>query len=274
MFEELWIIKESLCLYHKSWSQTPIDVDTSLFGGFFSAFHSFQETIFPDQYTNFFDFIDHRLLFVKLNTNFFLIVRDSIHKPLNRSILQLNNISIEFLSQIESQEDIKKAFFSDKNKFYSLDELSPIIEPIITSAIENLLSSEEQMNKFDIMAIIIILRDLKDILLDIYHIELFSKFQSSYNFNWILQEIFSLQPINIDTFPHISYNIIYTFINDFFEAIIRHKTFYKKTLRTTDKLAYSNNLLKFISANRENMKKFGIVDLFMNKFLTNITSDL
>lgn len=274
MFEELWIIKESLCLYHKSWSQNPINVDTSLFAGFFSAFNSFQETIFPDQYTNYFDFIDNRLLFVKIDINFFLIVRDSIHKPLNRSILQLNNISIEFLTQIESHEEVKNILFTEKNKFISLDELLPLIEPIINSAIDNLISSEQQMNKFDVLAIIIMLRDFKDILFDIYYKEIFTNFQSVYNFSWILEEVFSLNPVNILKLQHISYNIIYTFLNDFLDTIFLHKNFYKKVLRTTDKLTFYNNLLKFISINRENMKKFGFEDLFMTKFVSKISTDL
>jgi hypothetical protein len=168
MFEELWIIKESLCLYYKNWSQEPIALDSTLFAGFFSAFHAFQEEIFPSQFTNYIDFIHHRLLFAELNRNFFLIVRDSIYKPLNRSILQLNNLTIEILTNIESHHKLKEILFEKKNKFISLDQINPLLYPIVEQAIENLSVSDDQMNKFDLMAIIIILRDLKEILIEIY----------------------------------------------------------------------------------------------------------
>jgi hypothetical protein len=270
MFEELWIIKESLCLYYKNWSQEPIALDSTLFAGFFSAFHAFQEEIFPSQFTNYIDFIHHRLLFAELNRNFFLIVRDSIYKPLNRSILQLNNLTIEILTNIESHHKLKEILFEKKNKFISLDQINPLLYPIVEQAIENLSVSDDQMNKFDLMAIIIILRDLKEILIEIYHPEIFSKFFSNHDLSWLLKEILSNNAINITNFKNISYNAIFSFMSDFLDSIIEHKVFYQKPLRTSDKLTFTNNILKYLAINRETMQKFGFTDLFISKFISQI----
>ena len=270
MFEELWIIKDSLCVYHQS--DSPLNLDTSLFAGFFSAFHSFQEEIFPNQYTNYIDFIENRLLFIKLSENFFLIVRDSIHRPLNRSILQLNNLSLELFSGIEANSEMKAYFFDKKVKLLSLERIERTLSPIVDQAIANLSISDEQLNKLDIMAIIIILRDLKEIILTQFYKEIFS--QNAFNpFETVLlEEILSKQPINLNKFGTISYNAIYNFISNFLDLLIKNREFYSKPLRVAEKLLFSNNLLKFISANRETMQKFGITDLFLSKFVSNIVN--
>lgn len=264
----MWLIKESQCLYYKCQSTNPLNIDTSLFAGFFSAFHAFQEELFPSQTINYIDFIEHRLLFVKIDENFFLVVKDSIYKPLNRSILQLNNLSVEILTSIESKAELRIMLYN--KKMISLAQLTPLLSPIVEQAIFNLSVSDEQMSRFDILGIIILLRDLREIILEIYDKEIFSQITSKISYKWFLAELLSNQPINIDKFEVTSYNGIYFLINDLFDSLNNSKEFYRNPYRLTDHLLFSNKVLKYLSNNKETMDKFGLTDLFIKKFIAKV----
>ena len=264
----MWLIKESQGLYYICQSTNPLNIDTSLFAGFFSAFHAFQEELFPSQTINYIDFIEHRLLFVKIDENFFLVVKDSIYKPLNRSILQLNNLSVEILTSLESRSDLRIMLF-DK-KMISLNQLTPLLSPIIEQAIMNLSVSDEQISRFDLLAIIILLRELRVIMLGLYNKEIFSQITSKMSYKWFISELLSNQPINIDKFEITSYNGIYLLINDLFESMNASKEFYRNHFRITDQLFFSNKVMKFLSDNKETMDKFGLTDLFIKKFIAKV----
>ena len=155
-------------------------------------------------------------------------------------------------------------------KMISLAQLTPLLSPIVEQAIFNLSVSDEQMSRFDILGIIILLRDLREIILEIYDKEIFSQITSKISYKWFLAELLSNQPINIDKFEVTSYNGIYFLINDLFDSLNNSKEFYRNPYRLTDHLLFSNKVLKYLSNNKETMDKFGLTDLFIKKFIAKV----
>ena len=79
----MWLINQSLCLYHKNWNKEAEDddIEVNLFSAFFTAFQSFQQEVFPNQYIKHIDLLNDRLV-INITPLFSLIVRDQIEKPL------------------------------------------------------------------------------------------------------------------------------------------------------------------------------------------------
>lgn len=271
MFEELWLIKNSLCYYYKSWTDTPIEVDNDLFSGFFSAFNSFQEEVFPNQFVNYIDFIDSRLLFLKFG-DLFIIVRDVMQKPLTRSLLQLNNLSIEIISQIELVDDLKSTLLSEEGSttLTSTELITSLLNPIVDDTINLLSSSGNQMNKFDLMAVILILRELNSCISKIVDSNLFTNFQCSSQIKWFYSLTINIEPLDPTKFSVISYNLLVSFVQSYFDYLAKNLSKYKLQLNNDQLLDFYNELNKFLAVNREALSKFRLTDLYISKFLGNI----
>ena len=270
MFEELWLIKNTMCYYYKGWTDFPIKVDNDLFSGFFVAFNSFQEEVFPNQFVNYIDFIDSRLLFLKFS-DLFIIVRDVIQKPLNRSLLQLHNLGVEIISKIEINPELRSTLLTiGSSPTTSVESIAQLLNPIIDDSINTLVSTGSTMNRFDLLAIILILREFNECLSMVVNSNLFTLFRSNNPMDWLFKFTINDKPINPDEFPLISYNILISFIKSYFNYIAKNMSKYKLSLTNEQRLEFCNKLNKFFVVNREALTKFRVTDLFISKFLGNI----
>ena len=267
MFDQLWIIKNSICYYHKNWTQYPIKVDNLLFSGLFSAFTSFQEEMFPNQSVNYIDFVDSRLIFLKYN-NLIFIIRDSINKPLSRSLTQLNNFIIEIMFEIQYNKKFNDLLILDKELIMSDDEIFDFLDPIVQEIISSQISIDTQTNKFDILAIISVLRDLRILFTKSYGIINFSQFDTHTNLNWAKSMIQSDKPINQLEIQFVDYDIINSFSQIFLEIIIMDISYMINSKNYQEYFQFKNNLFNLFVTNYEILTKFHLENFFVTKFLS------
>ena len=269
MFEELWIVKNSLCYYYKSWTNSPLALDSDLFSGFFSAFNSFQEEVFPNQFVNYIDFIESRLLFLKFK-DIFIIVRDNINKPLNRSLLQLNNLTVEIISQIEFSDQLNPILLADEGKAYSVDLVTELLNPIVEDTIQSLNAMDESTTKFDSMAIINILRELNYTILLVSKTELLENYPIPNNLEWLYRLTISNKPINPLTLELINYEIIHSFVKNYFSYLADNIKKYRLPVRNIERIEFFNGLMKFLVVNREILNKFRLTDVYIANILSGV----
>lgn len=263
MFEELWIIKDGLCLYHKSWIVNPLAVDGNLFSAFLTAFKSFQEEVFPSQAMRHIDFFSDRLVFLSTQY-FYIVVRDQLEKPTERSVMQLSNISSELVELIENDSDLYPYFSKDQAKAMSLTEIEKKITPLLESVISMLSMAETQVLQFDVMTILQILREMKELILEIGDERIFLNFSRNETNQWFYEILFSEKDMNIESVPNINYKILNEIASDFIKQVGDSLALYG---RTNDDLHYinlHNKIITFLSMNSEALKRFGVIDKLLS----------
>lgn len=262
MFEELWIIQDGLCIYHISWSQTTLDVDGNLFSAFLTAFKSFQEQVFPTQAMRHIDFLSDRLVFLGTKY-FFVVVRDQLEKPTERSIMQLTNIASELVNLIESEgEDELFGYFSKQSKRpMSLIEIEKKISPIIEGVIGMLSMAEEQVNRFDIMTILQIMREIKSLISEFVSDTIFDNLKIDPKSSWFYMLIFSYDEIDMDSVALISYKDLHIIAKDFINQITQNLLIHgRDTEKYHDMKESHNKIISFLSVNSDALKRFGLID--------------
>ncbi len=266
LFEELWIIKNSICYYHKSWSNETINVDNILFSGFFSAFNTFQEEVFPNQSVNYIDFVESRLIFLKYN-NLFFVVRDFVTKPVNRSLTQLNNITLEIMFEIQYDEKFNKIVVLEKELF-DTDEIEDFLNPIVDEIIQNHKLIDDQTNRFDTLGIITVLRELRTIIKNSVYSDILIIQDFPMNVDWLIKLVEdekALDPLEIQS---ADYNLINTFSQYYLGQLATNLQNYSIMSDKMKKLEFNNNLLNFFTTNYEVLSKFRLIDFFVTKFIT------
>ncbi len=259
MFEELWLIHNSLCLYHKIWSIKPVQVDGNLFSAFLTAFNSFQEQVFPEQHIKHIDFLSDRLVF-SLTPYFSIVVRDQLEKPLERSVMQITNISEEIQLHIENDPHLFAYFTNKTNKPISLLELEEVISPIIEDVIFMLSMAESQVNKFDVVTILHLMRELRDLVLEINDDRVFFNFARTDSNSWFYELLFSDVEIDLQKVPVISYKVLNAMLEDFIKQVSDSLSLYNTKKVNGNLIDVHNKIIGFLSLNSETLKRFGIID--------------
>ena len=266
MFEELWIIQDGLCVYHKSWSETTLDVDGNLFSAFLTAFKSFQEQVFPTQAMRHIDFLSDRLVFLGTKY-FFVVVRDQLEKPTERSIMQLTNIASELVNLIESDQEVELfAYFSKQtNRPMSLVEIENKISPIIEGVIGMLGMAEEQVNRFDIMTILQIMREIKVLISQFASENLFDKLKINSRNSWFYMTIFSEEEIEMESLSLVSYKELHSIAKDFINQITENLLLLGRDPNKYHDMKESHNkIISFLSVNSDALKRFGLMDKILS----------
>ena len=259
MFEELWLIHNSLCLYHQNWSKNPVQVDGNLFSAFLTAFSSFQEQVFPRQHIKHIDFLNDRLVF-SLNPYFSIVVRDQLEKPIKRSIMQITNISSEITANIENDPNLLSYFTFKSSKPISLLELEDVISPIIDNVIFMISMAESQVNKFDVVTILTLMRELRDLVLDINDDRVFFNFARTESNSWFYELLFSDTDIDIQKVPLISYKVLHAVLQDFINQVSDSLSLYNTKKPNGNLIDVHNKIIGFLSFNGGTLKRFGIIN--------------
>lgn len=259
MFEELWLIHNSLCLYHKAWSKNPVQVDGNLFSAFLTAFNSFQEQVFPEQHIKHIDFLNDRLVF-SVNSYFSIVVRDQLEKPIERSVMQLTNIASEVQSHIEQESNLYSYFTNKTTKPISLLELEEIISPVIENVIFMISMAESQVNKFDVVTILHLMRELRDLILEINDDRIFINFARTQDNAWFYELLFSDIDIDISQVPLISYKVLYAMLKDFIKQVSESLSLYSSTRVNDNLIDVHNKIISFLALNSETLERFGIIE--------------
>ena len=265
MFEELWIVKDALCLYHKSWTNKPLAVDGNLFSAFLTAFKSFQEEVFPTQAMKHIDFFTDRLVFLATKY-FYIVVRDQLEKPTERSVMQLTNISSELVEMIENDPELF-SFFGDRAKVLSLSAIEAKITPNLESIIEMLSMAETQVNRFDIMTILQIMRELRELVLEISDNQIFINFARTEKNAWFLEILFSEVETPMDTLPYVSYKELNGVVVDYIRQVRDGIAYYGITKTDLHYINLHNKIVSFLSMNAEALRRFGVIDTMLSNLL-------
>ena len=262
MFEELWIVQDGLCIYHKSWSLTTLDVDGNLFSAFLTAFKSFQEQVFPSQAMRHIDFMSDRLVFLGTKY-FFVVVRDQLEKPTERSIMQLTNIASELVNLVESNEEVELFNYFSKRSLrpLSLNEIERKISPIIESVINMLSMAEEQVNRFDIMTILQIMREIKNLISEFTSDSVFDNLNIDSHNSWFYMLIFAYDEPDMESVDLISYKELHLIAQEFINQITQNLLIIGRDFEKNHDMKESHNkIISFLSVNSDALKRFGLID--------------
>ena len=259
MFEEMWLINKSICLYHKNWYEETNEIDVNLFSAFFSAFHTFQRELFPDQDIKHIDLLHERLV-INITPLFSLVVRDQIEKPLERSVMQLTNISAELTKVIEADSELYTFFLGNTTKILPMSTLEKSLNPVIEDVISMISMAELQVSKFDVITILQIMRELRNLILQINDDRIFHNFSRDNSNIWFYELLFSEENIEPSSVPDISYKTLKFVIIDFIKQISDSLHLYGYSKLENNYIAFHNQLITFLTVNTPILKKFGILE--------------
>ena len=257
----MWLINQSLCLYHKNWNKEAEDddIEVNLFSAFFTAFQSFQQEVFPNQYIKHIDLLNDRLV-INITPLFSLIVRDQIEKPLERSIMQLTNISSELIKAIESHSELYTYFLGKTSKIIPIPTIEENLSPVIDDVISMISMAELQINKFDIITVLQIMREVRDLILQINDDRIFNNFARDQSNIWFYELLFSEENIELSAVPNITYKELKLVIEDFVHQTNDSLTLYGSNKLDSDYINFHNRLITFLAVNTPILKKFGILE--------------
>lgn len=262
MFEEIWLIKDALCFYHKAWTSKPLKVEGNLFSAFLTAFKSFQEEVFPTQAMRHIDFFSDRLVFVATKY-FYVVVRDQLEKPTERSLMQLTNISSELVELIENEPDLYQYFDEKGTKPVSLHEIHDKITPSLENIIEMLSMAERQVNQFDIMTILQIMHEVKELVLEISDEQIFHGFARTESNSWFFDKLNAEnqnEQQDHESIPVISYRELNEIAIDYINQVRSGMVLYGVTNKDLHYINLHNRIMSFLSMNAEALKRFGVID--------------
>lgn len=258
----MWLINQSLCLYHKNWNEETEneDIEVNLFSAFFTAFQAFQTEVFPNQIIKHIDLLNERLV-INITPLFSLIVRDQIEKPLERSIMQIENISSELIKSIEAHGELYTYFLGKTSKIIPIPTIEENLSPVIEGVIEMISMAELQINKFDIITVLQIMREVRDLILQINDDRIFNNFARDQTSIWFYELLFSDENIELSAVPSITYKELKHVIEDFIKQTNDSLTLYGNSNKSeNDCINFHNRVITFLAVNTSILKKFGILE--------------
>ena len=264
MFEELWLIREGICLYYDKWTETPLTLDPNLFSAFMSALKTFQESSFPNQSIKNVDLFNTRLTY--LNAKFFyLVVREPVEKPVDRTYQQLRNIAEEIEKLIEERDELK--FLKSNISSNPLEKYGTIIAPVIADILEVEEIAENQLKSFDFITMTYLAREIRDLILTIAPYGVLVNIARSNKNQWFYDTIMSDSNIEPNIFTHVSYRDIVHYMNDFLTQTEKNFKVYE-VKPIDEKLEKARkDLITFLAINSQIISRFGLFENILSKFV-------
>lgn len=264
MFDELWLIKDGICLYYDKWTDTPLSLDPNLFSAFMSALKTFQETSFPDQQLKSLDMFNTRLTYLN-SKYFYLTVREPIHKPIERTYQQLKNIAEEIENLINSRPELK--FISNNLSSNPLERYHSIIGPVINDILEVEEIAESQLKSFDFITLTYIAREIRDLILKIAPHGVLINIARTQKNQWFYDLIMSDSSLEPNLFTKVTYQEIIDYMNDFFTQTERNFKLYEVKPNPEKLEATRKDLISFLAINSQIISRFNLIDTILSKFV-------
>lgn len=167
MINEIWIINNGICLYHKVLQEFSnpkfqgLSLDKQLFSGFITALYNFSED--NSNYLQKISFNNGNFEIVHIEDILVVLSLASnllSEKKLDQSIASLTN-EIKYI--IQTNEKLKHLRSNNLTKptIVSLDEYKFIFEPFLNKVLEDMYLIQNQLIMVDILTLIQILEELK-----------------------------------------------------------------------------------------------------------------
>ena len=264
MFEELWLIREGICLFYESWSEAPLTLDPNLFSAFMSALKTFQESSFPNQMIKSVDLFNTRLTYLNAQY-FYIVVREPIQKPVDRTYQQLKNIAEEIEKLIEERDELK--FLKMNLSSNPLERYNKIIAPVIHDILEVEEIAENQLKSFDFITLMYLAREIRDLILVIAPYNVLVNIARTSKNQWFYDSIMDDSNIEPTLIKNVSYRDIVLYMNDFHTQTERNFNLYQIKPQI-DKLEKARrDLISFMAINSQIISRFGLFENILSKFV-------
>ena len=272
MINEVWLIHNGICLYHKIFKDTRnpnftgLNLDSQLFAGFISAILNFTKQQLNESNSlqkisfneGIYEIVQVEDILAVLSLNLTYLSE----QKLKQSVISLTN-EIQYFIQTNDKLSHLRMNNKIKARVLPLNEYHNIFESFIEKVLDEIYQIQNQLLMVDILTLIQILEDLK-ILLD--RLKISSK---------IIEYTLCLSPLaqkvlkNIEIIKKEDINSLYTIQKEFKEMI-------QKSLKSINQDELLNNkdnfenykrLFMFIKKNYSIIKQFQLEDLLFKEFL-------
>ena len=272
MINEIWLIHEGICIYHKTLKDPfnsnfkGLNLEKQLFSGFITALINFTKNQLEDNNTlqkiSFYEGIyeiqpvEEVLVVLSLNTDYLS------EQKLKQSVVSLTNEISYIIQTNDKLAHLRKVIKPKKPIILPLNEYNTIFDTFLEKILEDIYTIQNQLIMVDIFTLIQILEELK-ILFEQLHVS--SK---------IIEYSISISPgakkivSNIEKVKEESTSSLYS-IQKEFKNVVQNSI---KSIRK-DELLKSNGsdvykkLLYFVKKNYSLLKQFQLEDQFFEEFI-------
>ena len=272
MINEIWLIHEGICIYHKTLKDPfnsnfkGLNLEKQLFSGFITALINFTKNQLEDNNTlqkiSFYEGIyeiqpvEEVLVVLSLNTDYLS------EQKLKQSVVSLTNEISYIIQTNDKLAHLRKVIKPKKPIILPLNEYNTIFDTFLEKILEDIYTIQNQLIMVDIFTLIQILEELK-ILFDQLHVS--SKIiEYSISISSGAKKIVS----NIEKVKEESTSSLYS-IQKEFKNVVQNSI---KSIRK-DELLKSNGsdvykkLLYFVKKNYSLLKQFQLEDQFFEEFI-------
>ena len=158
MIEEVWVLWETKCIFHRVWTSNPLSIDAHLFSGFISAlFILAEEAIDASGSLKNIEFLSTRFTIIKrqLNeykTNFVVVGRSAINTPVERSFQELQVLVTELSFLFES--NVEFAFLAKPQAVVDIIRLQHELDYQLDSKLDQWIFNSRELLLIDKITLI------------------------------------------------------------------------------------------------------------------------
>ncbi len=152
IIEEVWIIKDGICLFHECWSDKPLDLNIQLFSAFTMAVNSFSKSTLPSERLRNIDFQNTTLVLEPMPKYGILFVIKFSSIPPEKQVEVLTSILNEIKSFILDFE--LNEIFSVQASNMPITAYSLPLSKFFKNFISVLNQNEKVIRKIDLLSII------------------------------------------------------------------------------------------------------------------------
>ena len=272
MINEIWLIHEGICIYHKTLKDPfnsnfkGLNLEKQLFSGFITALINFTKNQLEDNNTlqkiSFYEGIyeiqpvEEVLVVLSLNTDYLS------EQKLKQSVVSLTNEISYIIQTNDKLAHLRKVIKPKKPIILPLNEYNTIFDTFLEKILEDIYTIQNQLIMVDIFTLIQILEELK-ILFDQLHVS--SKIiEYSISISSGAKKIVS----NIEKVKEESTSSLYS-IQKEFKSVVQNsiKSIQKDELLKSNGSDVYKKLLYFVKKNYSLLKQFQLEDQFFEEFI-------
>ncbi len=150
--EEIWIIRDNICIFHESWGDKPLDLDIQMFSAFTSAVNSFSKTTLHSEQLRNIDFQNTTLVMEPLPEYGILFVIKFSSISAEKQVEIMNSILTEIRSFILDFE--LNELFSVQSSNIPLTAYRLPLSKFFQHFMSVMNQNEKEIRKIDLLSII------------------------------------------------------------------------------------------------------------------------
>jgi hypothetical protein len=243
--EEIWIIREGVCIFHECWTDKPLNLNIQLFSAFTSAVNSFSKSTLPSEQLRNIDFENTSLVLEPLPEYSILFVIKFSNIGPEKQIYVIENIIRDIKSFILDFE--LNELFSVQNSNLPITAYSLPLSNFFKKFINELNENEKEIRKIDLLSII----QLAETLYNKCRTKIHDLDKISLDLNNVFNSLLVNQSTSISTdhLPTVSRRDLKNQFSDFVSNL---RIILKKNLQTS----LQKEILKFFTSNYKLIKTY------------------